>query len=650
MYYLCELITTCNMTSRIRHITLWSALFLLTLLSASSCGKKFSILEYQLNVLSVNAGYWDNGSIIRYPSVEVRVEGPDSQDWEIIVSPANGAMPYTEPAVTGRSRTITLEGIDLNADQREIGLTIQAIHVNTGEVLATYKQYKATLEGNFAPPAPPETIFVTSLSMVIEQETSSISVTDGHRATMDVLEHYSGSLLLSYNKEETETDPISCTLSQTGESSLITLSEEGIIQEDSSFTIPFTSGEPGTGSFSIILKGKGPETVLVVSYIVKTRPYEATFTPNHFTFASQYDAHGTVNAFGFREGEKCDVILNWKETTTGNEGSTRYEGVDAKTPLDVILWKAGEAAVGQDYIFWAQVYEEGETEPVATTEEQSVSPFALTYAWTDAHGDSTAPGNAVRSWASSSICQFDVVTASWAPEFIKMITIKDVTAGRSYSSQEPVADTEGFYRTEMKHPKRGVHNFTVTLETEEGNFTFETEMTFIDVWTVSPYAKGSSLYLILTGPVSSLKTDCNMSITLHGYALWDYTLAETNESGQKVNTPQQAKVYIGSRTEPFTIENGTSSGSHIKVKPIAGLFNIAMRMLKDKCSGKPFSMTGITATRWNGDTATSYTPDASSTFVRFDIAADDPFYEDFNEVYTDISQLKSTLSDNGIYF
>jgi hypothetical protein len=141
-----------------------------------------------------------------------------------------------------------------------------------------------------------------------------------------------------------------------------------------------------------------------------------------------------------------------------------------------------------------------------------------------------------------------------------------------------------------------------------------------------------------------------MSITLRGYALWDYTVAETNESGQKVNTPKQAKVYIGSRTEPFTIEKGTTAGSHIKVKPIAGLFSIAMKMLKDKCSGKPFSMTGITATRWNGESAAPYTPEKSNTFVIIDILPEAPFLEDYNELTTDISQLKPTLSDNGIFF
>lgn len=622
----------------------------MALLSVSSCQKKFSILDYQFNVVAVKAGYWENGKITSYPSIDVRVEGPDTQDWEITISPDNGAMPYTEPVVTGRLRTITLEGIDLSKDRREMGLTIQATHANTGEVLATYRQYKATLEGNFDPPVPEETISLTGLSVVVGDESSSVSITDGHRATVDILEKGSGNFVVTFSKDETETGDISCTLSQTEGQSHITLSQEGIVKGESSFTIPFTSGEPGTGSFSVILKGKGPQTVLVVSYIIKSRPVEATFTANHFTFADLYDAHGTVSVFGFKDGDKCDIILYWKETTTGDEGSTQYEGVDAKTPLDVLLWKSGEAAVGKNYVFWAEVYELGGAKPVAVTEKQTVSPFAIDWSWTDAHDSPAGPEESVRSWASSSICQFDVKTASWAPEFINMVTVKDVTAGRTYTSQEPVAETDGFYNFEMKHPKRGVHQFTVTLETTEGKFTFETEKTFVDVWTVSPYAKGSSLYLLITGPVSSLKTDCNMSITLRGYALWDYTVAETNESGQKVNTPKQAKVYIGSRTEPFTIEKGTTAGSHIKVKPIAGLFSIAMKMLKEKCSGKPFSMTGITATRWNGESATQYTPEKSNTFVIIDILPEAPFLEDYNELTTDISQLKPTLSDNGIFF
>lgn len=641
------------MIARARHIALWSIFFILTLISVSSCGKKFSILDYQMNIVSVKPGYWENGEIVRYPSVDVRVEGPDTQDWEIIVSPENGATPYYESTITGRLRTVTLEGIDLSKERREMGITIQVVHVNSGETLGTNRQYKATIEGEFdpvVPPAPQETIFVSGLSLVIGEESTAVSVTEGHRAVIDVLENYTGSLVLTYTLDESETGPISCTLSQTEGKDHFTPSQEGIVQGENSFTIPFSTGEPGTGSFSITLKGKDVETVLAVSFVIKSRQYEATFTPNHFNFAEGYDAHGTVLVYGFREGEKCNVVLHWKEATSGAEGSTRYDAVDAKAPLEVTLWKAGEAKMGNDYLFWAQIFEEGETEAVATTEAQAVTPFSISMAWTNAHGEAVAPEDKVRSWASSSVAQLDVNTAAWAPEFIKMVTVKDNTAGRSYSSQEPVTDTEGSYRIEMKHPKRGVHSFSVILETEEGDFAFDTEMTFIDVWTVSPFAKGSSLYLLLSGPISSLKVDCNLNITLRGYAIWDYTVAETNESGQKVNTPKQTKVYIGSRTEPFTIEKGTSSGSNIKVKPIAGLFNIAMKMLKEKCSNKPFSMTGITATRWNGETATPYTPDASNTFVIFDIQPDAPFLDDFNELATDISQLKSTLSNNGIYY
>lgn len=641
------------MTSHLRRITIWGILSLLTLMTVSSCRKRFSILDYQFNVLSVQAGTWEDGQITRYPSVEVRVDGPDAQDWEISIAPDNGAMPYTEPAVTGRNCSIVLEGIDLSKDHREMGLTIKATHVNTGEVLATYRQYKASLEGNFdpvVPPAPKETIFVTGLSLVIDEESSSISVTDGHSATVDVLENYTASLIVSYSQDESETGPVSCTISQTEGKNHVTISQEGITQGESSFTIPFTSAEPGTGNFSVILKGNGPETVLVISYLIKSRPYEATFTPNHFTFADLYDAHGTVNAFGFRDGEKCNVVLRWKETTSGETGSSSYKGVNAKAPVDVILWKAGKTALGKAYVFWAEVYEEGETEPVAVTEEKEVSPFAISWAWTDTQGNPSGSDDVIRSWASSSTCKLDVKTADWAPEFIKNVTIKDVTAGRTYSSKDPIAGTKGDYGIEMKHPNRGPHQFSVVLETTEGDYSFQTEKTFIDVWTVKPYAKGTSLYLNFTGPASSIKTDCNTEITIYGYAIWDYTVAETDASGNKVNTPKQAMEYIGKRTEPFTIESGTASGSNIKVKPIAGLFTVAMKMLKEKCSDKPFSMTGLTATRWNGQSIVTYTPAKSNTFVKFTFNTDDLFKEDYNELETDISQLATTLNSNGIYY
>lgn len=638
------------MMSRISQKVTWMALFLLALIGLSSCQKRFSILEYQFTVVSVTPGYWQNGEMVRYPSVEVRVDGPDAQEWDITVSPENGAQPYVESTVTGKQRSILLEGIQLSAERREMGLTIQATHVNTGEVLATTRQYKATLEGDFTPPVPPETIFVTSLSMVVGEESSSVTVTNGHSATIDAMEGYSGTLIISYRQDATETDPLTCTIAQTAGDSHITLSQEGIIREDSRFIIPFTALEPGSGGFSVILKGKGQETVLAISYVVKSRPYEATFEPNHFTFAELYDAHGTVSIFGFQDGEKCDVVLHWIESTTGEEGSTSYKGVDAKEPLDVILWKAGETKIGYSYVFWADVYEEGETKPVVTSEERTVSPLAISFAWTDAKGKPIAADDAVRSYTSSDVCKLDVVTASWTTEFINIVTVEDKTAERTYTSQDPLTGDEADYVFEMKHPKRGVHTFSITLETVEGNYTFENEMKFIDVWTVSPFTKGASLYINFTGPASSIKTDCNMNITLYGYAIWDYTVAETNAEGQKVNTPKQEKKFIGQRTEPFTIEKGTSKGSDIKVKPIAGLFNVAMRMLKDKCSGKPFSMTGITATRWDGDKVVSYTPATSNTFVRFDITADAAFYNDYNELETNISKLKSTLNQNGIYY
>jgi hypothetical protein len=91
------------------------ALFLLALIGLSSCQKRFSILEYQFTVVSVAPGYWQNGEMVRYPSVEVRVDGPDAQEWDITVSPGNGAQPYVESTVTGKQRSIVLEGSHASA-------------------------------------------------------------------------------------------------------------------------------------------------------------------------------------------------------------------------------------------------------------------------------------------------------------------------------------------------------------------------------------------------------------------------------------------------------------------------------------------------------------------------------------------------------
>lgn len=649
------------MSIKIRRIFSWSILLLLMVAGAAACQKRFSITEYQMNILSVRPGAWVDGEITRYPSVDVRIDGPDTQDWEITVSPANGASPYSESAETGRIKTILLEGIELSKERREMGITIRAIHVNTGEVLAINSQYKASIEGNFDPvvpptPTPQETLSITGLSLVMGEESTPITIAEGHRATLDILENCSGTLMLAYSQEESETNPVSCTLSQTEGKNHITLSQEGIVKGESTFTIPFTTAEPGTGSFSLTLKGNGPETVLTVSYIIKSRPYEATFEPNHFTFAEGNDAHGKVEIFGFAEGEKCDVVLRWKETTSGDEGSTAYPGIDVKEPLDVILWKAGEAAIGKNYIFWAEIYEQGKTEePVAVTEKKTVTPFAISLSWTDAQGEPVLDGK-IRSWYNRYKRTLSVTTASWAPEFINKVSVKDVTAGRSYSSQTPASEADGSYTIEMtKYPERGVHKFTVTLQTTEGDYSFETEMTFIDVWTFVPYKKGSSLYAEFRGPTktSVTQTDCSLTVLFNVYAAWNYTVAEVNSEGKRVNTPKLHTVYVRNKGVDYTVPKGTktTNGSDdIKFKEVAGLFNVALSLLKPMGRGRSFSETGLTASRWDGGSIVNYTPPESQTMVSFSVKVSDVFTSDYNEVMADVSKLIPILQDEGILY
>ncbi len=637
------------MTSRIQRIISRGILLVLVMAGASSCKKAFSIADYQMNILSVRPGAWEDGEITRYPSVDLRVDGPDTQNWEIIISPAGGASPYSEMAVTGRIKTIVLEGIDLSKEKREMGITIRAVHVNTGETLATNSQYKASIEGDFDPVSEQETISVTALSLVSGEQSSPITVTGGHRASLDLMEGYAGSLVLSYSQAESETEAISCTLSQTEGKDFLILSPEKIIRGESAFTIPFSTGKAGSGSFSITLKGKGPETVFTISYIIKSSPYEATFTPNRFTFAEAYDAHGTVEVFGFQEGDKCDVILHWKETTTGEEGSTSYPAVDAKSPIDVLLWKAGEAAVGKEYIFWADVFEQGKAEVAATTAEQAVKPFALELSWTDARGNLVSDGE-VRSWSSSSKCVLGVKTAPWATEFITKVSLKDITTKKTYSTKEVASQEEGLYNIRMTHPDRGEHQLTVTLQTSEGDFTFDTGITFIDVWTFTPYVKGSSLYAEFRGPTPSIGIDCSLNVLFKVYAAWDYTVAETNSEGQQVNTPKQHIAYVRNKGVDHTVPAGTASGTVIKFQEVSGLFNIALSMLKPMGKDKPFSDTGLTATRWEGGNVVSYTPPASKTMVSFSVTVVETFLNDYNEVLPDISQLKSILEENDILY
>ena len=83
---------------------------------------------------------------------------------------------------------------------------------------------------------------------------------------------------------------------------------------------------------------------------------------------------------------------------------------------------------------------------------------------------------------------------------------------------------------------------------------------------------------------------------------------------------------------------------------MAGLFNVALNLLKPMGRDKPFSETGLTATRWEGGNVVSYTPPASKTMVSFSVTVAEPFLNDYNEVLPDISQLKSILEENDILY
>ena len=84
-------------------------------------------------------------------------------------------------------------------------------------------------------------------------------------------------------------------------------------------------------------------------------------------------------------------------------------------------------------------------------------------------------------------------TAPQTTEFITKVSLKDITSEKTYSTKEPVSQEEGLYNIRMTHPTRGEHQLTVTLQTTEGDYSFDTGMTFIDVWTFTPFVRGSSL-------------------------------------------------------------------------------------------------------------------------------------------------------------
>ena len=241
-------------------------------------------------------------------------------------------------------------------------------------------------------------------------------------------------------------------------------------------------------------------------------------------------------------------------------------------------------------------------------------------------------------------------TAPQTTEFITKVSLKDITSEKTYSTKEPVSQEEGLYNIRMTHPTRGEHQLTVTLQTTEGDYSFDTGMTFIDVWTFTPFVRGSSLFADFRGPASSIVTDCSLTVLFKVYAAWDYTVAETNSEGQHVNTPKQATLYVRSKGVDHTVPAGTSSGTEIKFQEAAGLFKAALALLKPMGRDKPFSETGLTATRWEGGNVVSYTPAASKTSVAFSVTVAEAFLNDFNEVLPDITQLIPILQENGILY
>lgn len=631
--------------------------------SLSSCERPFDISSYEVKLVESYPGTLSSGTVLSNPSIAVLVDGPAEREWKVEVG--SGDLAGTEAlAVTGRRVEFPVRG--LSAERPEALVSVVVRDHASGEVLSVRRRLRIYLEdlskpggdgGTDGPDVPPvvtPSLVVSSLTLLVGGPGSSVSETalslaDG-QPSFEVQKGCSGSLVVGYACSGDDGLSVSLDV-RTEDGALIKIPDGSVTRSASSFTIPFRAISEGSGRLEITLTGEKSSASVLIGFTVLPDGRVIEFVPDTFTFAEQNEAKGTIKFMGFPEGERCDVVLCYKERDSGDEGKSEYRDVDTGIPLRVLLWEAGGAASWHEVSYWAELYAPGETEAFYVTPVTKVYPFRPEFLWWQEDGTGVREGSPVRSTASGAVSRLAVVTGSHLPGHITQVVIRDSRQGKSYTATSPERDTDGYYVFEMVHPKKGEHTFSVTFVTDEGDYRYSFGKRFCDVWTVIPFVDGSSLYADLRGPELTLDTRCELEIFVDIYAVFDYTIA-MERNGQKTDEPTRWWHYIETRGLDYIIPSGTAQ---VTLKIQSGWVNTSLRHIKSVAGGLPWSVTGGTATRWvkngnGGMTAMTYTPAASKPGVLLALKADSYFYGACNDIVLDYSKLKGTLDSNGFVY
>ena len=496
-----------------------------------------------------------------------------------------------------------------------------------------------------------ETIKIEGASLSAFGEKNQLKVHGGHSTSLEIEKDALAELCVTYSVTEYETGAIEYSISPSGGNEILSVVGSELDSDNRQLKISLKALSEGDGKFAVTLRGVGPETTLNVSYSVIVVERKVDLSYDRFIFAENYDAYGTVTMSGFRGGEKCTVLLYLTLQNKVEERRAEYHDVNPSEQFRILLWKAGEARDWNSPRFRIEVLIPGREEAVASTTLSSPTVITPAYYWISGDGVSVRGNEGVRSYAPDSNVQLTVVLGYMCNGHVNKVTVEDCTSGKTYSNSQPEPNSDSYYIFGIRHPSCGKHTFVVTLDTDEGVYSLSFDKEFVDVWTVTPFIDGSSLYADLRGPEQTLGTRCALEIFVEIYAVFNYTVA-VEHNGEKVDEPSRWWHYIETRGLDYTIERGTGQTT-LKIQ--TGWVNTALRHIKSVAEGLSWSVTGGKATRWmknaqGGMSIINYTPSSSKPGVILTLKADNAFYASGNDIVLDFSKIGGTLSANGIVY
>lgn len=648
--------------SRLVHVLLAICIgVILTLVQLSSCvPEEGSFLDdyYASTFLSV-AGQWDGDNLRSNPEVVVVIDGPEKTDWQLSVV-LEGGVTYKANGLTGERLVCVLDGAGLGPDRRVTSASVSVFHPETDEILFIRKDVVISLEGDFdggsdepGPVTPEDEPRVVAKSLSFTGDgVDMVLPLDGATPRFELQESGSGVLTLGFSLYGREVGPVQLEADVTvGSEHLRIDSVERL--DGPMFRIAVFALSEGSGRLELVLRGCYSSYVQFVDFRALPDGRIIEFIPNVFCFSDQNDARGVVVPMGFREGETCDIVVNYKERDTGAVGRTVYSSVSGREPLTVTLWSAGAAKDWREVSFWVELFVPGKDKAVYVTPTVSVFPFRPSFTWWEENGAKyVKESEPVRTRTAYSGYQLGVLTDYRYPSHLHSVIVSDLSGtGRVWTSYKPEPDTDGLYMFSIGRLPRGNRTFRVTFNTDEGEYDYMFSRSFCDVWTVMPYIGNHSglrsLFAYVTGPETYLQASCVLDIYIDIYGVFEYTTAVI-EDNVKVNRLDHWWHYVTTRGFDHTLDYGTG---HVDLLIQSGWVNTAIKYLFESAGGLPWSLVGQKATFWGpGGVIQVYQPGSSRPGVILTAKADDAFYKSGYDIEVDISRLVPVLEENGIIY